>query len=92
FQELFYGPYFGITEDAKYNDYAEPADGPIVRHFAALAGELSMVIVLPIFEDEQPGIYYNTAVVVDADGGVLGKYRKNHIPNLDKFWAAKTDR
>ena len=86
FQELFYGPYFGITEDVKYYDYAEPDDGPVVQRFAALAAELSMVMVLPIFEEEQPGVYYNTAVVVDADGTVLGKYRKNHIPNLDKFW------
>jgi beta-ureidopropionase len=86
FQELFYSPYLGITEDIKYYDFAEPADGPIAQRFAALAGELSMVAVLPIFEEEQPGIYYNTAVVVDADGTVLGKYRKNHIPNLDKFW------
>ena len=86
FQELFYGPYFGITEDAKYYEYAEPAHGPIVQRFAALAAELSMVIVLPIYEEEQPGVYYNTAVVVDADGSILGKYRKNHIPNLDKFW------
>jgi beta-ureidopropionase len=90
FQELFYGPYFGITEDAKYYDYAEPADGPIVQRFAALAGELSMVMVLPIFEEEQPGIYYNTGVVVDADGTVLGQYRKNHIPNLDKFWEKRS--
>ena len=86
FQELFYWPYLGITEDVKYYDFAEPADGPIVQRFAALAAELSMVAVLPIFEEEQPGVYYNTAVVVDADGTVLGKYRKNHIPNLDKFW------
>ena len=86
FQELFYGPYFGITEDAKYYDYAEPADGPIVQRFAALAAELAMVMILPIYEEEQPGVYYNTAVVVDADGSVLGKYRKHHIPNLDKFW------
>jgi beta-ureidopropionase len=86
FQELFYSPYLGITEDVKYYDFAEPADGPIVQRFAALAAELSMVAVLPIFEEEQPGVYYNTAVVVDADGTVLGKYRKNHIPNLDKFW------
>ena len=68
FQELFYGPYFGITEDAKYYEYAEPADGPIVQRFATLAAELSMVMVLPIYEEEQPGVYYNTAVVVDADG------------------------
>ena len=85
FQELFYGPYFGITEDAKYYEYAEPADGPIVQRFATLAAELSMVMVLPIYEEEQPGVYYNTAVVVDADGSILGKYRKNHIPNLDKL-------
>src|SRR5678816_45812 len=58
FQELFYGPYFGITEDVKYYDFAEPADGPIVQRFAALAAELSMVAVLPIFEEEQPGVYY----------------------------------
>jgi N-carbamoylputrescine amidase len=86
FQELFYGPYFGITEDAKYYDYAEPADGQIVTRFAALAKELGVVLVLPIYEEAQTGVYYNTAVVVDADGTVLGKYRKHHIPNLDKFW------
>jgi beta-ureidopropionase len=86
FQELFYGPYFGITEDAQYYDYAEPADGPVVQRFAALAAELGLVTILPIYEEAQPGVYYNTAVVVDADGAVLGKYRKNHIPNLDSFW------
>ncbi len=86
FQELFYGPYFGITEDAKYYDYAEPADGPVVTRFAALAKELGVVTVLPIYEEAQTGVYYNTAVVVDADGTVLGKYRKHHIPNLDRFW------
>jgi beta-ureidopropionase len=86
FQELFYGPYFGITEDAKYYDLAQPADGPIVQRFAALAKELGMVLVLPIYEEAQTGVYYNTAVVVDADGSVLGRYRKNHIPNLDSFW------
>lgn len=86
FQELFYGPYFGITEDAKYYDYAEPADGPIVTRFAALAKELGVVLVLPIYEEAQTGVYYNTGVVVDADGTVLGKYRKHHIPHLDRFW------
>jgi len=86
FQELFYGPYFGIIEDAKYYDYAEPADGPIVQRFAKLAKELKMVIVLPIYEEAMPGVYYNTAVVVDADGTILGSYRKHHIPNLDRFW------
>jgi beta-ureidopropionase len=86
FQELFYGPYFGITEDPKYYAYAEPADGPIVARFAALAKELGVVLVLPIYEEAQTGVYYNTAVVVDADGTVLGKYRKHHIPNLPQFW------
>ena len=57
-----------------------------MQRFAALAAELSMVMILPIYEEEQPGVYYNTAVVVDADGSILGKYRKHHLPNLDKFW------
>lgn len=86
FQELFYGPYFGITQDKKYYDYAEAADGPIVQHFAKLAKELSMVMVLPIYEEQMPGEYYNTAVVVDADGSIVGKYRKNHLPHLENFW------
>ena len=86
FQELFYGPYFGITEDAKYYDFAEAADGPVVTRFAALAKDLGIVMVLPIYEEEQPGVYYNTAVVVDADGTILGKYRKHHLPHLDRFW------
>ncbi|HWD69204.1 MAG TPA: nitrilase-related carbon-nitrogen hydrolase [Solirubrobacteraceae bacterium] len=86
FQELFHGPYFGITQDKKYYRYAEPADGPIVRRFAELAAELSMVMVLPIYEQAEVGVYYNTAVLVDADGTVLGMYRKNHLPNVEKFW------
>jgi len=86
FQELFYGPYFGVVQDAKYYDFAEPADGPTVTQFAQLAADLRMVMVLPIYEEESPGVYYNTAVVVDADGSVLGKYRKHHIPHLDRFW------
>src|SRR5690606_23591030 len=67
FQELFYGPYFGITQDKKYYSYAEPVDGPIVTRFAALAKELGMVTVLPVYEEEMAGVYYNTTVVVDAD-------------------------
>ncbi|WP_146340113.1 nitrilase-related carbon-nitrogen hydrolase [Nesterenkonia sp. NBAIMH1] len=86
FQELFYGPYFGITQEKKYYGYAEPADGPVVRRFAALAAEHSMVMVLPIYEEAMPGVYYNTAVVVDADGTVLGSYRKNHIPHVESFY------
>jgi len=86
FQELFYGPYFGITQDQKYYRYAEPSNGPIVQRFAALAKELNMVTILPIYEEHQTGVYYNTAVVVDADGTILGQYRKHHIPHLPKFW------
>ncbi|GAB3133498.1 nitrilase-related carbon-nitrogen hydrolase [Marisediminicola antarctica] len=86
FQELFYGPYFGIIEDAKYYDYAESIPGPTTTRFQALAKELGIVIVLPIYEEAMPGVYYNTAVVIDADGENLGSYRKHHIPNLDRFW------
>ncbi|WP_043503432.1 nitrilase-related carbon-nitrogen hydrolase [Georgenia sp. SUBG003] len=86
FQELFYGPYFGITQDTRYYAYAEPVPGPTTERFAALAKELGMVIVLPIYEEERPGIYYNTAVIVDADGSILGRYRKHHLPHLPKFW------
>lgn len=86
FQELFYGPYFGITEERKYYDFAEPIDGPIVTRFAALAKELSLVMVLPVYEEDMPGVYYNTAVVVDSDGSIVGTYRKNHIPHVDNFY------
>lgn len=86
FQELFYGPYFGITEERKYYSFAEPADGPVVARFAALARELHLVMILPIYEEDMPGVYYNTAVVVDADGSIAGKYRKNHIPHVDNFY------
>ncbi|MGO1317604.1 MAG: nitrilase-related carbon-nitrogen hydrolase [Cellulomonadaceae bacterium] len=86
FQELFYGPYFGITQDTKYYEYVETIPGPTVNRFSGLAKELGIVIVLPIYEEDQPGVYYNTAVVIDADGTVLGKYRKHHIPHVPKFW------
>src|ERR1022692_1358878 len=86
FQELFYGPYFGIVQDQKYYDYVETIPGPTVERFQALAAELAMVIVLPIYEVANEGEYYNTAVVIDADGAVLGSYRKHHIPNLPQFW------
>jgi beta-ureidopropionase len=86
FQELFYGPYFGIVPDQKYYSYVETIPGPTVERFQALARELNMVIVLPIYEVENEGEYYNTAAVIDADGSLLGKYRKHHIPNLPQFW------
>lgn len=87
FQELFYGPYFCQVQDSAYYDYAEAVpDGPTTQRFAALAAELGMVMVLPVYELEQAGLLYNTATVIDADGTYLGKYRKTHIPQVKGFW------
>ncbi len=87
FQELFYGPYFCQVQDAKFYEYAESIpDGPTTKLMADLAKELGMVLVLPMYEEEQPGLLYNTAAVIDADGTYLGKYRKNHIPQVKGFW------
>jgi len=86
FQELFYGPYFCQVQDKEYYSYAESIPGPTTERFQALAAELGMVMVLPMYEQEQPGVLYNTAAVVDADGSYLGKYRKTHIPQVKGFW------
>jgi beta-ureidopropionase len=86
FQELFYGPYFGAVQDQKYYAYVEPIPGPTTERFRALAKDLGIVIILPIYEVANEGEYYNTAAVIDADGTVLGKYRKSHIPHLPSFW------
>ncbi len=87
FQELFYGPYFCQVQDVEYFSYTEPVpDGPTTRRMRELARELHMVLVVPVFEVEQPGVFYNTAFVVDADGSYLGKYRKHHIPQVAGFW------
>jgi len=86
FQELFYGPYFCQVQDPQYYSYAESIPGPTTERFQALAAELGMVMVLPMYEQEQPGVLYNTAAVVDADGSYLGKYRKTHIPQVKGFW------
>ncbi|MBD5787070.1 acyltransferase [Cellulosimicrobium terreum] len=86
FQELFYGPYFCQVQDAAFYSYAESVPGPTVERFSALAAELGTVVVLPVYEEEQPGVLYNTAAVIDADGRYLGKYRKTHIPHVRGFW------
>ncbi len=86
FQELFYGPYFCQVQDPEYYEYAESVPGPTTERFQALAAELGMVMVLPMYEREQPGVLYNTAAVVDADGSYLGKYRKTHIPQVKGFY------
>src|SRR3982751_4837950 len=86
FQELFYGPYFCQVQDKAYYEYAESIPGPTTERFQALAAELGLVMVLPMYEKEQEGVLYNTAAVVDADGKYLGKYRKHHIPQVNGFW------
>src|ERR1043165_8051759 len=86
FQELFYGPYFCQVQDPQYYAYAESVPGPTVERFSALAAQLGIVMVLPMYEQEQPGVLYNTAAVLDADGTYLGKFRKTHIPQVKGFW------
>jgi beta-ureidopropionase len=87
FQELFSGPYFCQVQDPQYYGLAEAVpSGPTVESMRSLARELNMVLVVPVYEEEQPGVYYNTAAVIDADGSFLGKYRKHHIPQLKGFW------
>ena len=86
FQELFYGPYFCQVQETVYYDYAESIPGPTTERFQALAKELGMVLILPMYEREHDGMLYNTAAVVDADGTYLGKYRKTHIPQVKGFW------
>jgi len=87
FQELFYGPYFCQVQDTQYYSYTEAIpDGPTTKRFQELAAKYGIVLVLPMYEEEQPGILYNTAAVIDADGSYLGKYRKIHIPQVKGFW------
>jgi N-carbamoylputrescine amidase len=87
FQELFYGPYFCQVQENEHFEYAEPVpDGPTTKLMQDLAKETGMVLVAPIFEKADEGFYYNTAVVIDADGTYLGKYRKTHIPHVKGFW------
>ena len=87
FQEVFSQPYFCPSQDAKWYGAAEAIpDGPTVRLMQEYAKKHSMVIVVPIYEEEITGIYYNCAAVIDADGSYLGKYRKTHIPQVAGFW------
>ena len=80
-QELFNAPYFCKVTDAERFDLAEPIPGPTVEAMQEVAKELGVVIVVPIFEKRGPGVYHNSAAVVDADGSLLGTYRKMHIPD-----------
>jgi beta-ureidopropionase len=87
-QEIFTGPYFCAEQSPKWYDATERIpDGPTVKLMQEIAAKHSMVIVVPIYEEESTGVYYNTAAVIDADGTYLGKYRKNHIPQVAPgFW------
>jgi N-carbamoylputrescine amidase len=87
FQELFYGPYFCQVQDPEYFSYTESVPGgPTTEAMCDLARETGMVLVVPIYEVEQEGVFYNTAIVIDDDGTYLGKYRKHHIPQVKGFW------
>lgn len=85
-QELHAGSYFCQTEDTACFDLAEPIPGPSTELFGALARELGVVIVTSLFERRAPGLYHNTAVVLDSDGSIAGKYRKMHIPDDPAFY------
>jgi N-carbamoylputrescine amidase len=87
FQEVFTQPYFCPSQDAKWYAAVERIpDGPTTKLMQELAAKHAMVIVVPIYEEDITGVYYNTAAVIDADGRYLGKYRKTHIPQVAGFW------
>jgi len=87
-QELFYGPYFCAEQSPRWYDAVEAIpDGPTTRLMQDVARRHQMAIIVPLYEQDGAGIYYNTAAVIDADGTYLGKYRKNHIPHCAPgFW------
>src|SRR5688500_12433344 len=81
--QIFIGPYFCAEQTTRWYDSTEKIpDGHTTRLMQQLAKKHKMVIVVPIYEEESTGVYYNTAAVIDADGTYLGKYRKNHIPHV----------
>lgn len=88
FQEIFTTPYFCAEQQTRWYEAVEKVpDGPTVRLMQDVAKQHGMVLIVPIYEEEQTGIYYNTAAVIDADGKYLGKYRKTHIPHVAPgFW------
>jgi beta-ureidopropionase len=87
-QELFYGPYFCAEQDKRWYDLTEPVpDGPTLKLMMKLAKKYRLAMIVPVYEVEMPGVFYNTAAVLDADGRYLGKYRKHHIPHCHPgFW------
>jgi len=85
-QEIFNGPYFCPSQDPRWYDAAESVPGSTVAELTPYAKRYGMVLVVPVYERAQAGVFYNTAAVIDADGAYLGKYRKNHIPHVAGFW------
>ncbi|HYB88052.1 MAG TPA: nitrilase-related carbon-nitrogen hydrolase [Streptosporangiaceae bacterium] len=86
-QEIFHGPYFCAEQDPKWYETAEPETGPTVSRMREVAREHGIVLIVPWYEEEQPGVYYNTACVIERDGTIVGKYRKTHIPQVGPcFW------
>jgi len=87
-QELFYGPYFCAEQNARWYELTERVpDGPTTCLMQKVAAKHGMAIVVPVYEEQMPGVYFNTAAVIDADGRYLGKYRKHHIPHFHPgFW------
>jgi beta-ureidopropionase len=87
-QEIFYGPYFCAEQQTRWYDFTEHIpDGPTIKRMQELAKKHRMAMIVPIYEVEQEGVYYNTAAVLDSDGKYLGKYRKTHIPHVAPgFW------
>lgn len=87
FQEVFTQPYFCPSQDKRWYSAAEAVpDGHTTNLMCQYAKKYQMVIIVPIYEEAMPGVYYNTAAVIDADGTYLGKYRKTHIPQVGGFW------
>jgi len=93
--ELFHGEYFCRTENAALFDLAEPVPGPTMARLAQVAKELNVALVVSLFERRAAGVYHNTVGVLDADGSLLGKYRKMHIPDdplyYEKFYFTPGD-
>jgi len=87
-QEIFYGPYFCAEQQTRWYDFTEPVPGgETIVLMQKLAKELHVAMIVPIYEIEQEGVYYNTAAVIHNDGTYLGKYRKTHIPHVAPgFW------
>ena len=87
-QELFFGPYFCAEQNPRWYEAVEKVpEGPTTKLMQELAKKYEMVLVVPVYEEDLTGVYYNTAAVIDADGTYLGKYRKHHIPHVAPgFW------